>query len=100
MRFEITFLHADGDHAAHTANVAEAGALVAWAGQTGVRVRIRPAPMASGSDAGCGTYEEPCSAPFRADAGEMTTLSRSGTSLFGAGLFTGWPPFRLRQAQK
>ncbi|WP_406391232.1 hypothetical protein OG806_07380 [Streptomyces sp. NBC_00882] len=100
MRFEITFLHADGDHAAHTADVAEVGALVAWAGQTGVRVRIRPSLMVSGRDAGCGMYEEPGNGPFRAEAGGMDTVSRSGTSFFGVGLYAGWPSFRLRQAQK
>jgi hypothetical protein len=48
MRFEIIFLHADGDHAAHTADAAETGALVAWAGQSGVRLRIRPCPAVPG----------------------------------------------------
>ena len=52
MRFEITFLHADGDHVAHTADAAEIGRLVAWAGRTGVRLRIRPGPVAPGGGNG------------------------------------------------
>ncbi|WP_326728225.1 hypothetical protein [Streptomyces phaeochromogenes] len=52
MRFEITFLHADGDGTAHTADAAEIGALVAWAGRTGVRLRIRPSPAAAGGGSG------------------------------------------------
>ncbi|GAA3784628.1 hypothetical protein GCM10022403_019120 [Streptomyces coacervatus] len=53
MRFEITFLHPDGDHAPHTADAAETGALVAWAGRSGLRLRIRPCPAApcAGDDA-------------------------------------------------
>lgn len=55
MRFEITFLHADGDHTAHTADAAEISALVAWAGGTGVRLRIRPCPSAAdGGDGATG----------------------------------------------
>ncbi|MDW8804744.1 hypothetical protein P1P68_08080 [Streptomyces scabiei] len=52
MRFEITFLHADGDHTAHTADAAEISALVAWAGRTGVRLHIRPCPAAAGGGDG------------------------------------------------
>ncbi|MCX5604811.1 hypothetical protein OOK29_42460 [Streptomyces phaeochromogenes] len=52
MRFEITFLHTDGDHTAHTADAAEISALVAWAGRTGVRLRIRPSPAAVGGGDG------------------------------------------------
>lgn len=33
MRFKITFLHADGDHAAHTVDAAETETLAAWAGR-------------------------------------------------------------------
>lgn len=52
MRFEITFLHADGDHVAHTADAAEISALLAEAGRTGVRLRIRPCPAAAGGQDG------------------------------------------------
>ncbi len=100
MRCEITFLHADGDHVAHTADAAEVGAHVAWAGQTGVRVRIRPSPTVSGSDASSGMYEEPHRAPLRAEAAGMNTVSCDGTYRFGARLSAGWPSLRLRQAQK
>ncbi|WP_405895250.1 hypothetical protein OG612_45935 (plasmid) [Streptomyces sp. NBC_01527] len=41
MRFEITDLDADDDHVTHTADATEVGALVAWTGRHGVRVRVR-----------------------------------------------------------
>ncbi len=41
VRFEITYLDADDDHVTHIADATEVGALVAWAGRHGVRVRAR-----------------------------------------------------------
>lgn len=51
MRFEITILHAEGDHATRTVGAAEVGSLLAWAERVGVRVSVRPhAPCAANSN--------------------------------------------------
>ncbi|MDT0449574.1 hypothetical protein [Streptomyces hesseae] len=46
MRFEITYLHAEGHQPTHTVDAAEIRVLVARAAQDGVRVRVRPSAAA------------------------------------------------------
>ncbi|WP_129260364.1 hypothetical protein [Streptomyces sp. M3] len=54
-RFEITYLNADDGHVTHTADAAEVRTLVEWAGQHGVKVRVRPcgATVTADHDTGC-----------------------------------------------